>query len=67
MVETAILARNEAVLESGAESIPSFEIEPPVQGRRNKRGGKGRGSTARRSAALDGQRSCSLDNQLAQG
>jgi hypothetical protein len=35
MVETTILARYEAVLESGAGSIPSLEVEPPiVQGRK---------------------------------
>jgi hypothetical protein len=45
-----------------------LEIEPPiVQGRMTCEVANGRRATAGRSPALDGQASCSLDNQLAQG
>src|ERR1700679_3416863 len=67
MVETTILARNEAVLESGAGSIPSLKIEPPiVQGSKDREVVNGRRAKARRGATLDGQASCGTGTEPAQ-
>jgi hypothetical protein len=53
---------------AGLAILLPLEIEPPiVQGRKTFEVANGRGSTARGSAALDGQASCGPGNQFAQG